>query len=585
MSDKILKECPNLVAWTLSGDYDLDKPVLLDADKPDRYITRRKTHEIVAALTGAFTPDSTVCLHLPNDILYPALTLGILANGCRWTGTNTAYTAAELEHHFRISDTKYVITIGKHYEVVHRAVNASGTNAEVIRFVDLLDGPLLPARLEKGLSQSNVTNGVQRSKSEKQKRDSIICEDCAQPVPDIPEIPGGDLGTLDSKFGSLRTLRDLLCDPADVDLLSVIKNISPASDAVLMQTSGTTGLPKMAARTHRSLINEQLAIEDNNADKPYEVRRLYCTPVFHAFTLPEMGFNAMRLGQTSYFMKRYDDTFAQKIHDFQITETMGAPPMLRLLVKNPERYHLLQSLRIIFFGGAALGPELRTMTLAMFDRPLRLVPVYGMTEGGWFTTIKDPEIDDTGSVGRPIAEYEIRMSATTDSATELSDGQKVGEILVRGPQMMERYYNNSVATQDAFTPDGWLKTGDIGYLKDGKVYLVDRAKDLIKVNGWQVAPAELEDVLMRSAHVQDVAVFGVGADGDDQASDEHPMACVVARGKGVTVEMIKKHLAGCLTGYKVKHCEVRFVKSIPKSPAGKILKRVMKEKLAVGILV
>jgi len=330
------------------------------------------------------------------------------------------------------------------------------------------------------------------------------------------------------------------------------------------------------------MVLEQQSIEDNNADKDYRVRRLYCAPIFHGFSFPEMAFNALRLGQESFFMKRYDDSFAQKIHDFRITETMGAPPMLRLLVKDTQGRHLLQSLRMISFGGAALGPELRKMTLDMFERKPRLVPVYGMTEGGWFTTLKYPETDGTGSVGRPIAGYEVKVGLM-DGLTDVKDGEKIGEVLVRGPQLMTCYLGNAQATREAFTADGWLKTGDIGYVRDGKVYLVDRAKDLIKVNGWQVAPAELEDVAMQSEHVRDVAVFGVGTE-----DDEHPMACVVAKkdngGHVVTAEMIKAHLRGRLTGYKVNRCEVRFVLAIPKSPAGKILKKVMKEQLAAGTL-
>ncbi|KAK5112290.1 hypothetical protein LTR85_011562 [Meristemomyces frigidus] len=546
----------NLVDWTFSGKYDREKPILIDATNTTRFVSKRKAHELVGSLAGAFAANSTVCLHIPNDVLYPVLVLAILASNCRWTGTNTAYTAPELEHHFRVSETDYIITLPEHLEVVRGAANASGRNIELILFADLLKRPLelklsIPQHGEEHVRTADCEcNG--RGRLEVRKKDSVI----ASPL------------MTDQK---MRSLHDLVRDPAKVDLQGLTKVISLDSTAALMQTSGTTGLPKMAMRTHRAMIIEQQTIEDNDNDKPYEVRRLYCTPIFHGFSAPEMLFNVLRLGQTSYFMRRFDSTFAQKVHDLNITETFGAPPMMLMLVNQPGAGKLLQSLRMISFGGAPLASELRRKTLDLFETKPRIVPVYGMTEGGWFTTLKYPEDDSTGSVGRPIPGYEVKVIPQEN--TELNNGQPVGEIFVRGSQVMTGYLNNPKETAGAFE-DGWLKTGDIGYLRDGKVYLVDRAKDLVKVNGWQVAPAELENALLEYPGVLDAAVLGVG-----QGVDEHPLACVVIGNLTATPEMIKVHLRGRLTGYKVSRCEVRFVQAIPKNPAGKILRRVLREEV------
>lgn len=530
LSNDPLESHMNLVTWALSGEYDEDQPILIDADSPDRFVSRKRAVELVASLAGQFPRNSTVCLHVANDILYPILVLAILASECRWTGTNTAYTVAELVHHLNISRSDIVITARQHLDVVRKAVQVHGSDVEIIIYADLLQDTTGE------LDESSTNNG-------------------------------------DWGFDSLRTMRDLVQHPVSDDIATVTKGISPDSIAALMQTSGTTGQPKLATRTHRSMMIEQQAIEDNDLEKPYKVRRLYCIPIFHAFAAPEMMFNVLRLGQQSYFMKRFDDTFAQKVHEFGVTEIAGAPPLLLKLANTPDCQHLLQSVRLISYGGAALGPELRKQTMGIFEVPPRIVPVYGMTEGGWFTMLKHPEDDDSGSVGRPIAGYEIKV--VPQIGAELQSGQVVGEVLVRGPQLMTEYLNNPSATAEAFE-NGWLKTGDIGYIRDGKVYLVDRAKDLIKVSGFQVAPAELEDALLESPDILDAAVVGVGQD-----VDEHPLACVVPRGASVTVERVKSHLRKRLTGYKVNRCEVRFVESIPKSSSGKMLRKVLKEQISL----
>ena len=371
------------------------------------------------------------------------------------------------------------------------------------------------------------------------------------------------------KQKGFRTLHDLLKEPKSVKMHTQVGEIRAADVAALMSTSGTTGLPKMAARTHRAMIEELEAIEDNNSDKPYDVRRLFCTPIFHAFSTPEMVFNPLRLGYPTYFMKRFDDTYAQKVHDFGITETAAPPPMLIKLQQLTEANPLLQSLRLIFCGGAPLATENRLRTLEMFKIKPRIVPVWGMTEGGWFSTLRYPEDDDTNSVGRAIPGYEIKVSE--EGSLELDNGHMAGELLIRGPQLMTGYLGNAQASRDAFA-DGWLKTGDIGYIQQGKIYIVDRTKDLIKVNGWQVAQAELESVLLTSPDILDAAAISAG-----HGVDEHPMLFVVlTMGVHMSASEVEDHLRSRLARYKVAPVAVEFVEAIPRNPSGKILRKVLR---------
>ena len=481
---------------------------------------------------------------ISNEVLYPVLVLGILASGSIWTGTNIASTPFELEHHFRDSFTKCVITLPKYEETVETAAKGLDWEIEIVRFTDILrDDPLL----------------------------SVPYED--------PTGPDGGLYVLTNSSGeplARSTLHDLLGNTDKGNLKRTIPSIEPGQIAVLQSTSGTTGLPKMAARTHQAMIQESKAIEDNHTQKPYEVRRLLCTPIFHAFSTPEMVIAPLRLGITTYIMRRYDDTFAQKVHEFAITETAAPPPLLNMLQEQHASHHLLQSLRMIFCGGAPLARELRTRTLAIFKTRPRIVQVWGMTEGGWFSTFKYPEDDATGSVGRMVPGYEIKVS--TDDSLELGNGGKAGELLVKGPQLMTEYYGNERASQDAFV-DGWLKTGDLGYIEEGKVHLVGRSKDLIKVNGWQVAPAEIEAVVLELPEVRDAAAIGVG-----HGVNERPLLFVVpSHGREVSKEDVVNHLGSKVAQHKIARIEVESIESIPRNPSGKILKKVLREK-AIAVM-
>ena len=356
--------------------------MLLDASDPRRFVSRKTAEDFVGRLAGAFEPGTTVCLHLPNDILYPVLVLGILASKCRWTGSNPAHTQYELAHHFRVSNTKYVVTLQEHLTTVETAVRELGSEIEIILFTDLLRKPAVDAACESWSSSAEKPQTDRNRNAEMEK---------------------------------YRTLEDMCSPPHSQKLQDQIQheltNVPLDDIAVLQSTSGTTGLPKMAVRTHEAMMLETIAIEDNNAAKPYEVRRLFCTPIFHAFSTPEMIFNPLRLGYTAYFMRRFDESFAQKIHDFGITETAAPPPMLMRLEQQTEAHHLLQSLRLTLSGGAPLMPGLRTRVLRIFNNPPRIVQVWGMTEGGWFTTLKYPDDDDTGSVGRIIPGLDITVSA------------------------------------------------------------------------------------------------------------------------------------------------------------------------------
>lgn len=562
-------EDANIVQWAFSGQYDSNVPVLIDAEEPTRYITKEKAIQLTANLTGAFEENTTVCLNIPNDIVYPILCYAIWASKCRWTGVNPGYQSVDLTHHFRTSETKYVITCEEQLEKIREAVRDCGREVEIILYSDLLKPQPAGEQTACGVHHGHC----HRNQS--------------------------------SEF---RYLHELQKTKTPESLFEALSQVDNTSIAALASTSGTTGLPKMAARTHKSHVLEAAAAQDNHAAKPYPVRRLFCTPIFHSFSTGEMAINSMRLGQPTYFIKRFDPKiFPQAILDFQITETFAPPPLIMRLVDNPDAHAQIQSLRNIYCGGAPLVPELKNRLDAIYlnnpHGPPRIAQVWGMTEGGWFTTFKYGENDSTNSVGRPIPGYEIRIVPRPDfHTTTTTDGEdnlpETGELYIRGPNLlMTCYFNNPEATADAFEDDGttqgWLKTGDVGYIspQDGKVYLIDRCKDLIKVNGFQVSPTELENALLTLPGIADAGVVGALSG----TTGEHPVAFVVRqvvhddddeeeeekKGSGedglITKEQVKARLRRQLASYKVSMMEVVFLDALPKSITGKILRGKLRE--------
>lgn len=374
----------------------------------------------------------------------------------------------------------------------------------------------------------------------------------------------------------LVTLHDLLTQGNESTLRERLKYIPSNSPATVMSTSGTTGLPKMVQRSHRSLVVETSSIQDNNSAKPFQVRRLYCTPMFHAFSFPEMVINTIRLGYPSFYMRRFDETFVKKVHEFGITETMAAPAMLLKIIqwteKNEEDRLKLQTLKTVLCAGAPLASGLRAGFLQLFDTSsIRIVQVWGMTEGGWFATFLYPENDDTGSVGRPLPAYQVRVSEA--SRVDLPNGQQAGELLVKGLQLTTAYKGNPDATKKYFG-DGWLETGDIGYCVNGKIYLIDRAKDVIKVNGWTISPAELEAVLYQMSGILDAAALSYGT-----GTEEHAAIFVVPSKTPLLKADIMQHLKDRVARFKIATCEIHIVDSLPRNSSGKVLRSVLKRQL------
>ena len=344
--------------------------------------------------------------------------------------------------------------------------------------------------------------------------------------------------------------------------------------AVMPYSSGTTGRPKGVMLTHFNLVSNLRQFSGVVPLRAEDVM-VNVAPLYHATGLSFLT-GLLGVGGTMVLMRKFElETWLALNERYRATFLFGPPPVALAVAKSPlwDKFRL-DSLQWMLCGAAPLGADLQES----FERRtgLLLRQGYGMTESTSATSInpKDPAKRKLGSCGHLFPSCEARVVDIVDGR-ELAAGE-TGEIWLRGPHIMKGYWNQPEATEQALPGDGWMRTGDIGYFDpDGCVFIVDRLKEFIKYKAYQVAPAELEDILQSHPAVLDAAVIGV----PDEASGEIPMAFVV-RKPGVALDPaeLMRYVATRVAPYK-KIRAVEFVDQIPKSPAGKVLRRVLKERL------
>lgn len=348
--------------------------------------------------------------------------------------------------------------------------------------------------------------------------------------------------------------------------------IDPRKDLIaLPYSSGTTGFPKGVMLTHYNLVANIRQME--GLCYFYETDTLICVlPLFHIYGLVVVLNMGLYSGSTVVLMPRFDlESFLKAVQDYEVTLAHLVPPIVLALSKHPivDNYRL-PNLKTIFSGAAPLGEDL---TRACMDRlGITVRQGYGMTETSPVThSSPAPPLDiKFGSVGVPAPNTECKI-IDLETGAPLGPGER-GEVCVRGPQVMIGYLNNPEATAQTIDADGWLHTGDIGYAdEDGHFFIVDRAKELIKYKGLQVAPAELEAVLLSHPSVADAAVIPYP---DDEAG-EVPKGIIVLK-EPIEPQALLEFVAERVAPHK-RIRQLEFVDKIPKSPSGKILRRVLVE--------
>ncbi|KAL5363987.1 hypothetical protein BJX96DRAFT_156546 [Aspergillus floccosus] len=372
--------------------------------------------------------------------------------------------------------------------------------------------------------------------------------------------------------------------------------IDPAKDlSFLVYSSGTTGVPKGVMLSHRNIVANSLQLAAgesgnlkwNGGPDGKGDRVLAFLPFFHIYGLTCLVHQTLYQGYQLVVMQKFDlEKWCAHVQNYKISFSYVVPPVVLLLSKHPvvDKYDL-SSLRMMNSGAAPLTQELVEAVYARIKVGIK--QGYGLSETSPTTHTQPWEEWRTsiGSVGKLLPNMEAKYMTMPEDGSEPREvpAGEVGELYMRGPNIFLGYHNNPTATADCLSEDGWFRTGDVGYQdKHNNFYITDRVKELIKYKGFQVAPAELEGILVENEAIDDVAVIGV----ESQAhGTEVPLAYVVRSAKskasGVSAEQEATNIIQWLDGRVAYHKKlrggVRFVDAIPKSVSGKILRRLLKK--------
>ncbi|CAK8574539.1 unnamed protein product [Lathyrus sativus] len=458
---------------------------------------------------------------LPNCPEFVFAFLGASFRGAIMTAANPFFTAAEIAKQAKASNTKLIVTQGCYYEKVKDLENVK------LVFVDF-----------------------------------------------IPE------GENHMHFSEL-------LQPHDREIDEVKVEINPDDVVALPYSSGTTGLPKGVMLTHKGLVTsiaQQVDGENPNLYYHSEDVILCVLPMFHIYSLNSVLLCGLRAKASILLMPKFDiHAFLELVHKYRVTIAPVVPPIVLAISKSPELdSYDLSSIRVLKSGGAPLGKELEDSVRAKFPKA-KLGQGYGMTEAGPVLTMclsfaKEPIDVKPGACGTVVRNAEMKI-VDPENDSSLPRNQP-GEICIRGDQIMKGYLNDPEATLRTIDKEGWLHTGDIGYIDDDdELFIVDRLKELIKYKGFQVAPAELEAIILSHPQISDVAVVPM----QDEAAGEVPVAFVVRSNGDINTseDEIKKFVAKQVVFYK-RINRVFFIDVIPKSPSGKILRKDLRAKLAAG---
>ncbi|PGH09006.1 hypothetical protein AJ79_05801 [Helicocarpus griseus UAMH5409] len=527
------KELPSkdILSWIFdSPSYDQDRPIYVDAKDPSKSISckqaRKIIRQLIAGLRAAgFKKGDCLNIHSFNDIYYSMIFLAAIGAGGVFAGTNPGYTQFELSHHIKTARVSFLIA---EPEILDNLVSAAKDN---------------------NIPPSNIW----------------VFNTQNQPLP-----AGHKSWTELLKHGEEDWVR--FDDP------ETCKNTTAAR----LFSSGTTGLPKAAVISHQNLIGQHTMVFETKP-APYQISRVVAIPCFHAAAVPSTHVSALRGGHTLYIMRRFELLpFLEAIEKYNITDITTVPPMALGIVKSPlAKKPYLKKTKNGSVGAAPLDKDVQAAFRSMMGPGAPYTQVWGMTETTCVATMFNyPENDDTGSVGRPVPSLEMKL--IDNDGNNISAYGVRGEMCVRGPTVIKGYFENPTANAESFDGE-WFKTGDIGYCdeKTKKWYIVDRKKELIKVRGFQVAPPELEAVLLSHPLIMDAAVIGVSFKEDLKDGIEHPRAYVVRQpvpeSQKLTEKELQEFAAAKLAKYKYLSGGVKFVDAIPKNASGKILKRLLRE--------
>ena len=468
-----------------------------------------------------------VALFLQNSPQFVISFFGALKAGAIIVPCNPQFKERELKYQLNDSGAETIITTKELYPIVDRIKGETGLRGVIVTSLRDCTPPLL-----------NSVRGIE----EGEKHHDTI-----------------DFVDFISKYDA---------NPPKFD-------INPKEDvAVLCYTGGTTGVPKGCMLTHYNLIVNQVMHATWRGLREGEEVSMIFLPMYHIMGLSECMCSAVGMAWKIVLLERFRaDEVINAINEYRPTIFFGVPTVYIALLNHPDIKKCdFSSIRLCHTAASAMPFEIRMRWRRLTG--LSLMEGWGLTEASPGLTLTPPGDERPQFVGIPLPDTEVRVVDMETGTRTLPPGE-CGELIGRGPQIMKGYWNQPDMTKEDLR-DGWIHTGDIGYMdEDGRVYFVDRKKDMIKVSGYQVWPFEVENVLLEHPAIGEVSVIGV----PDSYRGEHPKAFIILRegyeGK-VTEDELIKFCRERLAAYKSIR-EVEFRQELPKSPAGKILRRALRE--------
>ncbi|MCY9869368.1 long-chain-fatty-acid--CoA ligase FadD [Vibrio barjaei] len=476
-----------------------------------------------------------VAIMMPNLLQYPVALFGVLRAGLIAVNVNPLYTPRELEHQLNDADAKAIIIVSNFASTLEQVVE----NTPIKHVVLTSLGQMLPRA--KGTVVDFVVKYVKGM------------------------VPKYDLPGAISFRKALHKGRRL----------QYVKPFMTGDDIAFLQyTGGTTGVAKGAILTHRNMIANVMQAKGMYAPVLNEGRELVVTalPLYHVFALTVNCLLFIEMGGQNLLITNPRDIpgFVKELQKYPFTAITGVNTLFNALI-NKEDFHELdfRGLRLSVGGGMAVqravAEQWKKTTGCL------LLEGYGLTECSPLVAAYPHDLEQyNGSIGLPVPSTEVRI--VDEDGNPVTDDSK-GELQVRGPQVMQGYWQRTEATKEVINQEGWLSTGDIvQFDEDGFLHIVDRKKDMILVSGFNVYPNEIEDVIALNEKVLEVAAIGEA----NEASGEIVKVFVVKKDSSLTKEEIIEHCRKHLTGYKIPK-RVEFREDLPKTNVGKILRRVLRE--------
>ncbi|WP_449434403.1 long-chain-fatty-acid--CoA ligase FadD1 [Pseudomonas putida] len=516
------------------------------ADKPAfSNLGKTITYGELYALSGAFAawlqqhtdlkPGDRIAVQLPNVLQYPVAVFGAMRAGLIVVNTNPLYTTREMEHQFNDSGAKALVCLANMAHLAEKVVPKTQVKHIIVTEVADLLTPF------KRLLINSVIKYVKKM------------------------VPAYHLP---------RAVR--FNDTLALGKGQPVSEANPQANdvAVLQYTGGTTGVAKGAMLTHRNLVANMLqcrALMGSNLQEGCEIL-ITPLPLYHIYAFTFHCMAMMLIGNHNVLISNPRDlpAMVKELSKWKFSGFVGLNTLFVALCNNEAFRGLdFSALKITLSGGMALqlsvAERWKTVT------GCAICEGYGMTETSPVAAVNPAQANQVGTIGIPVPSTLCKI--IDDSGNELALGE-VGELCVKGPQVMKGYWQREEATAEMLDSEGWLKTGDIALIQaDGYMRIVDRKKDMILVSGFNVYPNELEDVLAALPGVLQCAAIGVP---DEKSGEVIKMFIVVKPGMTLTKEQVMEHMRANVTGYKVPRA-IEFRDALPTTNVGKILRRELRD--------